>query len=297
MQELVSVVIPSFNREKTIKRAIDSVLNQTYSNVEVIVVDDCSTDGTYTFIKKEYAGNYKVKIEKLPINSGACVARNCGIELSKGEYIAFLDSDDAFYEDKLEVQIEALKKYQTNLCATNYDRISENGRETKITVRDLRGEALYNELLFCNFITTGTLIGKRECFEKIHFDPKLLRYQDWDLVLRLCKEYDFCFINKSTLLQEFQQVSISSSTSHKKTYDSMQIIYSKNADGFMKCRRSEVQFKWLMGLHSLFIDDNRRLDYLWEGVIGDGFKMKRFVVYLMARFGLTNPIDRLFNLT
>ena len=116
MNELVSIIMPSYNTAKFISKTIESVLEQTYKNWELLIVDDCSTDGTYTFIKKEYAGNYKVKIEKLPINSGACVARNRGIELSKGEYIAFLDSDDAFYEDKLEAQIEALKKYQTNLC-------------------------------------------------------------------------------------------------------------------------------------------------------------------------------------
>ena len=96
---MVSVIIPSYNREKTIKRAVESGLNQTYKDIEVIVVDDCSSDKTIeilTSIKDKRFSYYK-----LDKNSGACVARNLGIEKVKGDYIFLHDSDDEWLPDKL----------------------------------------------------------------------------------------------------------------------------------------------------------------------------------------------------
>lgn len=295
MNELVSVIIPTFNREKTIIRAVESVLNQTYCNVEVIIVDDCSTDNTVNILHNKYDADGRVIIEQLKKNSGACVARNRGIEISRGSFISFLDSDDAFYPFKIERQMEALSNSLCDVCATDYDRIDQDGHKSKIAVKKLTGNELYEELLFCNFITTGTLLGKRNCFEITKFDESLPRYQDWDLVLRLCKKYDFCLLNESTILQEFQQNSITSSTSHKKTYNSMCIIYQKNKEGFNNCKRANTQFKWLMGLHSMYIEKSKHYDYLWSGVIGNGFNFKRFIIYVAARVHMYSVIDKLFS--
>lgn len=96
---MVSVIIPSYNRENTIVRAVNSVLNQTYKDIEVIVVDDCSKDRTLELLSS--IKDERLKFFKLEKNSGACVARNFGIEKANGEFIAFQDSDDEWLPEKL----------------------------------------------------------------------------------------------------------------------------------------------------------------------------------------------------
>lgn len=294
MQDLVSVVIPSFNRAATICRAVDSVINQTYKNIEVIIVDDCSTDNTDEVIRKQYQKQKNVIYEKLKKNSGACVARNRGIDLSRGAYIAFLDSDDAFYPEKIAKQMALLKETNYDLCATDYRRIDQYGNETTIKVIDAQGEELYKNLLYCNFITTGTLIGKKECFFDTKFDESLPRYQDWDLVLRLCQKYQFCFINEPTIIQEFQKNSITSSTSHEKTYNAMRTIYEKNKHGFEKCKKANTQFMWLMGYHSMFVADKKSYELLWYGAICYGIKIRRILIVIMFKLGFDSLVEKFF---
>lgn len=294
MNSLVSVIIPSYNREKTIVRAVESVLKQTYPNIEIIVVDDCSTDNTIEILKDKYSNNRRIKIEQLSVNSGACVARNKGISLSKGAYIAFLDSDDEFYPDKIQKQINQLKLTNADLCVSDYDRINQKGYKKTVLVKEGTGEKLYNDLLFCNFITTGTLLGKGECFRVEKFDEELPRYQDWELVLRLCRKYQFCMLHEATMLQEFQPQSITSSTSHKKTFEAMTIIYKKNEDGFEKNIQAKTQFRWLMGYHSMYIDGIKNYSFLWQGVVGNGFNLKRMIIYGAFKLGFASKIEKFF---
>lgn len=294
MEELVSVIIPSYNREKTIIRAIDSVLNQTYKNIEVIVVDDCSSDNTITILKKKYNNISNVIIVQLKKNSGACVARNKGIDISKGKYIAFLDSDDFYYQDKIEKQIKAMKQSGKKVCASSYTRIDEKGKKQSINVVKKTKNTLYNELLYCNFITTGTLIAKAECLKKERFDERLPRYQDWDLVLRLALTYEFELLEEETLFQESQSISITSSTSHKKTFDAMQIILEKNIEGFRKNRHAMTQIQWLMGYHSMFIENEQDYSLLWNGAVGEGINIKRILILIIFKLGLKEKVEVLF---
>ena len=117
-EALVSVVIPVYNREDTIQRAVDSVLNQTYSNIEVLVVDDGSKDNSLEMLKK-YHNDNRVKIFCQEFNQGANAARNRGIREAKGEYIAFHDSDDEWLPDKLEKQIKRMEygDFHVSFCA------------------------------------------------------------------------------------------------------------------------------------------------------------------------------------
>lgn len=290
MNGLVSVVIPTFNREKTIVRAVDSVLSQTYKNIEIIVVDDCSTDHTLDILKGRYGEIANVTVFQLKKNSGACAARNKGIELSKGEYIAFLDSDDAFFEDKVEKQVKALVSSGKQLCATSYLRIDQTGKKSTVHVHENQDISLYEELLYCNFITTGVILGEARCLQETKFDERLPRYQDWDLVLRLAQKYEFCLIDEEMMLQEHQAISITSSTSHQKTYAAMRIIYEKHENAFEQNKRARAQYFWLMGVHSMYTE-RRRFDYLWYGVVGDGLKPRRLLIWMYYKLRLYRWID------
>ena len=103
----VSIILPTYNRAHTLRKAVDSILNQTYKDFELIVVDDGSTDDTYNLIKS--INDYRIVYVKHEKNKGAAAARNTGIKLAKGKYIAFQDSDDEWYSHKLEKQMEIIE--------------------------------------------------------------------------------------------------------------------------------------------------------------------------------------------
>ncbi|HBM99565.1 MAG TPA: glycosyltransferase family 2 protein [Ruminococcus sp.] len=202
---MVSVIIPSYNREKTIKRAVDSVFNQTYNDLEVIVVDDCSTDKTIEVlasIKDDRFSYYK-----LDMNSGACVARNLGIEKAKGDYIAFQDSDDEWLPDKLEKQMKAFDNKDIDVVFCPFNKVVNQ----KTEIHPVLPEGIVNRdaLLGKSCVSTQTLIAKKECFDKIKFDPLMPRMQDYDITIRLSEKYTFYFVNKPLVNMYVQGDSIS----------------------------------------------------------------------------------------
>lgn len=123
----VSIVTPVYNSEKLISETIESVLNQTYSDFEMVIVDDCSTDNSKEVIKKHSNIDKRIKYHRLKENSGAAVARNKGIELSIGRYICFLDSDDLWTKTKLEEQLNFMKEKNIAFSFTSYSLIDEKG--------------------------------------------------------------------------------------------------------------------------------------------------------------------------
>lgn len=113
MNDLVSIIMPSYNTAKYISAAIESILNQTYENWELIIVDDCSTDNTDEILTEYAKKDSRIRYYKNEKNSGAAVARNRALRQAKGKWVAFLDSDDLWEKDKLEKQICFMKKITT----------------------------------------------------------------------------------------------------------------------------------------------------------------------------------------
>lgn len=132
MNDLVSVIMPSFNTGKYIKQSIESVMAQTYQNWELLIVDDCSTDSTDEIISS--ISNERIRYFKNEHNSGAAVSRNRALREAKGKWIAFLDSDDLWMPDKLEKQIAFMEKNNYHFSYTNYLEMDANGGENGITV-------------------------------------------------------------------------------------------------------------------------------------------------------------------
>lgn len=126
MEDLVSIITPTYNCGNYIEKTIKSVINQTYENWEMIIVDDCSTDNTEKIVRKyqqQYPNIIYIILDK---NSGAAVARNAALKNAKGIYIAFLDSDDLWMPEKLEKQINFMKNNNYYFSYTNYEEIDEN---------------------------------------------------------------------------------------------------------------------------------------------------------------------------
>ena len=224
MQQLVSVIIPTYNRADTVKRAVESVLGQTYSNIEVIVVDDCSSDDTKKII--ESISDDRVSFIRLETNSGACVARNKGVENASGEYIAFQDSDDFWHPDKLEKQVSFLEKGEYDFVTCGFYRISNSSR-TEIGFHDCNIDPIKNwcELLDNNWVSTQTILCKKSCFEKISFDRSIKRYQDWDLALQAATCFKMGSLNEGLVDVYLQEDSI---TFNVKNYEAKLAVISKH---------------------------------------------------------------------
>ncbi len=190
MSPLVSVVIPVFNRETLVKGAIDSVLKQTYQNIEIIVIDDGSTDNTYTVLRQyeeQYPDKFRVIRQQ---NTGQVVAKNNGIQKSSGELIAFLDSDDLWLPDKLEKQVPLFTN-NVGLVYCGINEIDDKGNfiRTVSCESGMRGQ-IYHKLLVRNRMTGGTVVVSRSAIDKVGlFDPQLMAAENWDLWIRISKDY------------------------------------------------------------------------------------------------------------
>lgn len=154
---LVSVIIPTYNSEKYIDETLNSVLDQTYREFEIIIIDDCSNDNTWKIIK-EYEKKYNnIVCLKQERNKGVAEARNRGINKATGRYIAFLDSDDLWYKKKLEEQLNFMKEKKSFFSYTAIEMIDEEGKTLK-GKREVIEEIDYNFLLKNTMIATSSVI-------------------------------------------------------------------------------------------------------------------------------------------
>lgn len=224
-EPLISVIIPSYNRAFILTDAINSVLQQTYKNIELLFVDDCSTDNTEEIVKNITDSRFHyIRLEK---NSGACTARNRGIKEAKGDYIAFNDSDDQWHIDKLEKQLSFLNKNNADIVLCKMECKNNNGEFLHLFPNYTEDKSIsYLSLLEYNCTSTQTLFGKTECFKKILFDDKLPRLQDWDEVLRLAQFYKIFFQN-TVLVNTFMQTECISSHPEK-GIAAMDMIFEKH---------------------------------------------------------------------
>jgi glycosyltransferase involved in cell wall biosynthesis len=192
----VSVIIPAYNRETLVARAIDSVLAQTWQDFELIVVDDASKDGTRAVLEG-YRDHPKVRLILSDVNRGGSGARNLGIEAARGALIAFQDSDDVWLPHKLAAQVAALEANpQAGLCYCGA-LFSEGSRSYYIpeaVFARLDGD-MSQEMLRRNTTSTQTLLVRREVLAQSGpFDATLKRFQDWDLMIRIAQIAPLVFL-------------------------------------------------------------------------------------------------------
>lgn len=197
----VSVIIPTFNRSHLIGKTIDSVLNQTYRNFEIIVIDDGSTDNT-----REVVRSYGDVVRYFKqTNSGVAAARNTGIAMSEGEYISFLDSDDTFLPDNLEIKMAFFKNHTNESWVySDWQYVDERGdllqtgsQKYNYANRQLNG-IIFNELIYHrNFISPCTVVLKKLIFKDIgYFDASILSLEEYDLWIRISLKYPVNYINE-----------------------------------------------------------------------------------------------------
>ena len=199
MEPMVSVIIPTYNRAGMITQAIESVLNQTYKNLDVIVVDDNSNDNTENIVK--IIQDERLRYYKNSSNLGPSGARNRGILEARGEFISFLDSDDVWVQDKLQKQMSYFEKHQDVgmvYCAFGY---RDGNLVVKVPSDQYRTEELsgdiFRGLLQENKVGTPTMVIKRQCLDVVGtFNSRLKAWEDYELVLRIAKKYKIGYVNE-----------------------------------------------------------------------------------------------------
>jgi len=270
-KEKVSVIIPTYNSEKYIIESIQSVLNQTYTNIEIIVIDDGSTDKTGELISSLKKENIRyIRTE----NQGNYFARNRGIIESKGEFIAFLDSDDIWLENKLDKQIDLIRNNpDIGFCSTGFTIFFDQNPEQhyldynyycKHDVTDFT--KFINLLLRNNFVATSSLIIRKECIDKIGlFDTKFQNAMDYDFVLRLAGHYKAIYLCEPLISRREHNNNISKNRIN--TYRALIYIYSKlksnlrSLEQYSFISESEIQELINESMYNLGLDALLIFDY------------------------------------
>ncbi len=196
---LVSVIIPTYNRAETVRRAVDSVLAQTFRDFELIVVDDGSTDNTPQVLEAYGRKVIPVRQER----AGVSAARNRGIARSSGALLAFLDSDDAWKPEKLAVQTAFFQEHQEVLICQTEETWIRNGKRVNPRYRHLKpsGDIFLPSLKLC-LVSPSAVMMRRELFEKVGlFDEDLPACEDYDLWLRVSARYQVHLIDESLIIK------------------------------------------------------------------------------------------------
>ncbi|WP_303275459.1 glycosyltransferase family 2 protein [Acinetobacter soli] len=218
----ISVVIPTYNRAHLIKESLQSVLDQTLQPYEIIVVDDFSTDNTEEVVKS--LNSSLIKYVKNQRKKGANGARNTGILMAQGEYIAFHDSDDIWFPEKLNLQKDLVNKNEgVNFC---FCSMSTKGRFGKKNIpnKKIGSNNIFKKLEQGNFISTQTIFMSSILAKKILFDEDIKRLQDWDFVLRARDYCNIEHLDKCLVRQNINNFSITKRVSAVSAYKD---IYNK----------------------------------------------------------------------
>lgn len=193
MNDLVSIVMPSYNTGRFIKETIQSVLNQTYENWELIIVDDCSTDNTDKVIQP-FLIDRRIRYLKNKKNSGAAVSRNRALKAAKGKWIAFLDSDDLWEQDKLEEQIAFMQDNGYHFSYTNYIEIDE---ESKPNGKSVTGPKRITKHGIYNYCWMGCLTVMYDAEEVGLIQiADIKKNNDYAMWLKVCKKADCYLLDK-----------------------------------------------------------------------------------------------------
>ena len=251
MSPIISVVLPAYNRADSIQAAAESVLHQSWQDFELLIVDDCSTDGTAETIKR--LTDPRVHCLSTPHNMGPSGARNVGIKAAQGKWVAFQDSDDEWLPEKLTLQMARLET-RGNVdvgvyCGMVIVGSPEGGTTFRTAARyhpDPKLESVEGDitrtLLGNSLISTQTLMARRDVLQELGgFDEALPALEDWEFVIRLSLKGSFAFVDSPLVLQNFSTNSISKDRWRRA--DARRQIVEKHA-GLMESDPTTLTRQW-----------------------------------------------------
>lgn len=210
MKDLVSIITPTYNSQRFIESTIKSVQKQTYQYWEMIIIDDGSTDGSINIIRSFVENDDRIKLIILHSNNGPAIARNKGIQLACGRYIAFLDSDDLWYPNKLKKQIEFMNNNNYYFTFTSFTRINEDGELLTDKLIYAPKVVTYYDLLKTDYIGCLTAMYDLSKLGKVYM-PDIIKGQDYCCWLKILKTgINAYFLNEQYASYRVRRNSISS---------------------------------------------------------------------------------------
>ncbi|MEH2061528.1 MAG: glycosyltransferase [Nostoc sp.] len=249
----ISVIIPAYNCEKTINQTIKSVLNQTFTDLELIVINDGSQDSTLEVTTQIQDSRIQVFSYA---NAGGNVSRNRGLHRAVGEFVSFLDADDLWTPDKLQSQLKALQENATAKVAYSWtDYIDTNGQFVVSGKRINVNGNVYEKLLLNNFLENGSnpLICRKALITLGGFDESLSAAQDWDMWLRLASKFDFICVPSVQILYRISANSVSSNLvrQEKACLRVLERAY-KERPSLRDATRTTLKYSWNASLANLY---------------------------------------------
>jgi glycosyltransferase involved in cell wall biosynthesis len=228
----VSVIIPTFNRAKLLPKAVQSVLNQTFQDFEIVLIDDASTDCTPN-VSRSFS-DARIRYVRHDTNRGIAAARNTGVANASGRFIAFLDDDDEWLPGKLERQVDILANSSRSIGAvySAFEQVDLATDRRVGVVRPAKSGHILNELCMKNWIgTASTVCLKRECLEEAGpFDERVTFGEEYDMWIRIAHRYDFKYIDE--ILVKYGVHAIQLSTNYQAIIGGLKEQLTKHRDLF-----------------------------------------------------------------
>ncbi len=282
---LISVIIPAYNSEKTIGDTIESVLNQTFSDFELIVINDGSKDRTLEIVSN--IQDPRIKVFSYP-NAGVCVSRNRGFQIATGKYVSFLDADDLWTPDKLEAQLKALESNPQAAVAYSWtSRIDESGQFLYEGIHPNFSGDVYANLIAQNFLDGNPLILS-EAFKAVGgYDESFTHCEDWDMYLRLAERYHFVVVRRPQIL--YRKSPNSLSTNILKMEEGGRRVREKIADRapehLQQINRIAIKRRYKYYTYKIMegLPDREKgligIRFLWEAIKYDASLLKTRVIW------------------
>lgn len=279
----VSIIIPVYNGERYVSEAIDSVLNQTYKDFEIIVIDDGSKDDTLNILMR-YVEKIKWKTQE---NKGQASAINKGIKMAKGKYIAYLDADDVCLPERFENQVKYLDEHpDVGLVYADFYQTDENGKIRR-TVKSRPPDNFV--LLQEDYIGRSTCMHKRECLDEVGlFDESITGDDDWDMWIRISEKFRMGYIDKPLVKYRVHKENISLIRPKRldyRRYTKMRILektYERREKTFwLKLKIIRAKVEWRIGKMLPLID--KKFPVVWWGVDGVSNKIEMLIHRFIGR--------------
>lgn len=280
IKDLISIILPTYNRFEYLKKAINSILIQSYQNFEILVIDDCSSDKTEKSINS--FSDKRIRYLKNRINLGHSKSRNIGIRNALGEYIAFIDDDIEWFPEKLSIQIEILKNSHNDVGGvfTSYYKIWDKKRRLLPENGGvIPGLTFFDSLLYENFIDTPALLIKKQCIEKCGvFDENMKCFVDWDLSIRIAKEFKLEFIKKPQYLSNDLPGSVTRQSSRIRAHN-LEYVLNKFYKDISKNKKIESIHTARIGLLYVLAGDVVKARQFLIKSIKSSFNLKTLLIY------------------
>lgn len=288
-----SVVIPVKNREKTVLRAIESVKNQRDVHLQIIVVDDGSTDNTVKNIQKQHP---QIVIVHNKISQGAAKARNKGATMAKFDYICFLDSDDTWESDHITKSISFIIDNNcdgsfsqfNNIIGANFQAINFDKDKTLNILENILNETTFD----CR---TSTFVFKKEAFLDIKFDESLKKYQDWDIAFRFSKKYTFC-LNRVNTVNLFMEEENRMSNSNN--IEALKYFFNKHSNSISDNSKLIFLVKSLKYLQSNQLREKEIVRQLIRKIDSNLLNGRNKIIFFLVSYKILSPyhIYKLFKI-